>query len=158
MKKVIVVMVAALLAGCGDAPEEVHEFTLNTAKNFTPEQEEKIKSSAGVLFQKCAALKSYLPDIVNNTAEIYDAEGFSEKRDFGWNEFVELDFEVSESPKTVPSEFHASGHHCKFRISGDELSTQKTVCAHICQGKSAEVDSAYSLYIGKSSLPKRDPL
>ncbi|WP_153114591.1 hypothetical protein [Rhodocyclus tenuis] len=161
MKRVFLAAVlTASLLGCGDKKPESHEFTLHTDKDLSPAQIETITNAAGALFKQCHALKEYLPDVVEHNAKIYDAKGFSESRDFGWRQFVEFDFTLSDKPKVVPREYYAAGHHCRFRVSGDEVATQKTPCAHLCMGAGAKVDGAYSLYIGKAvdGKPSSRPL
>lgn len=147
----------AVLSGCGEKVEKPVDFTVHTGKELSPEQVGRVQAAAATLFEKCAALKEYLPDVVDNKAQIYDADGFSEKRDFGWSEFVQFDLLISETPKKVPSEYRASGHHCLFRVSGDEVAVQKAMCGHICKGEPSKATNSYSFYIGKANLGKDTP-
>ena len=151
MEKLILVFLVIALVGCGEEqqPQKPQKpFTFHPNKLLNAEQVKKIEPASHVLFDKCTALKQYLPDIVNNTVDVFDAEGFSEKRDFGWQEFVEFDVEISETPNLIPVEYKAFGHHCKFRVSGNEVATQKTMCAAICTGNST---TESQMYIGKNS-------
>lgn len=145
------------LHGCGEKTEAPITFSVHADKALSPEQVGQVEAAAGTLFEKCTALKGYLPDITDNKAQIFDAEGFSEKRDFGWNEFVQIDLTISEKPSKIPGEYRAAGHHCLFRISGDEVAVQKTMCGHLCRGEPSKVNNIYSLYIGKATLPPPKP-
>ena len=153
--RVLMICLILSLAGCVESNDVSFNFKLNS-KNKAEIQ--KFEKAQKVLLDKCHALKDYRTDIIEREVVIRDAEGYSEKRDFGWADFVEFNIEVKEQPYVIPTRFYSSGHHCLYRVSNNELSTQKTVCAFLCAGDDAEVDSSYSLYIGKSIPPKREPL
>lgn len=153
--RLLIIICLFFLAACGESKDVDFNFKYN-AKN--QDELKKIEGSSAVLFNKCQALKDYRADIIEHEIVIRDAQGYSENRDFGWKDFVEYHLEVKEQTSVIPEKFYAAGHRCLYRINGDELVTQKTVCAFLCVGKEAQVDSTYSLYFGKSALPKRKPL
>lgn len=113
---------------------------LRVQESTTPGDREKIMAASGVLFEQCPGVRKHWYDMKQGDISVVNATGYSEQRDRGWNEFVEFELIVNNPTKSIPSDFHASGHHCYFRIgtSGGNpgVDVAKLPCQSICQDRS----------------------
>lgn len=140
LAKTMAVFVAVLLlVGCGSQPDEV-DFMLSADKKYDQATAQKLKDAAKVWQKSCPMLKKYVGDFERGQAIFRDAGNSSERRNLGWQNYVEIHLILKQEQKFIPAQFRAWGHHCYFRINGDDMTVGKKPCARVCKGENAVPD------------------
>lgn len=100
----------------------------------------------------CPGVSRYGDDLFQHeTAKIGEAN-LTDQRERGWKRAVTVELKVSDSPKTIPAAFYASGHTCYFDVGVTApigVSISKRPCISICLGK--KTDTASPVFIPGTS-------
>lgn len=135
MKKTMLTYVAfaILLAGCSSDEDEIK---LSIPQETSAVNTEKISAAAGLLIEKCPGIKKYWSDLKQVAITVTNANGYSEQRDLGWNEFVEFELLVASPPRDIPAKYYSTGHHCYYRVGtsiNPGVDVSKKPCQSICK-------------------------
>ncbi|RJX32325.1 MAG: hypothetical protein C4516_04300 [Oxalobacter sp.] len=159
MKRIVLpiaVVVLALLSGCDIGPAkpvkpdaEKKPLQIPIPPNTKPEIAKKIEQASATLNAYCPEIWKYLPDLNVQPAKYErDADIYSERREFGWKDFVEAKVIVADQTRVVPTTYRAGGHTCYFRMSNNELTVSKKPCVKICNGGNDAAIEAGFIYEG----------
>lgn len=133
----LLILIALILVGCSEERKPL-EMVLSVPSDTPAADIEKIQQAGDLLSRRCPGVKKYWSDLKQENISIANANGYSEKSNFGWNEFVEIELVVVDRPESIPSTYKSMGNHCYFRINTTKepwVDVSKKACQSICQDR-----------------------
>jgi hypothetical protein len=139
MKNRTAFSIAMLLANMGSTSSHADEAT------------EKLATE--MLFDVCPRLVKLqnASELVGLTAKRMPVEALAEQ-DLGWKEIVQVRVELASPLKSIPSDFYAAGHICRYDIGNSGVVTAKSPCKKICDFEATKSGAAYLGLSASTSL------
>lgn len=102
------------------------------------------KQATQILLDACPSLVSLqkASEISSLVATRQLAES-SDEQEMGWKEIVQITVTLTSPVKTLPHDFYASGHTCRYDVGDGGVFTAKSPCKKICNLDTSSKGSAY---------------
>lgn len=102
------------------------------------------KQATQVLLDACPKLVELqkASEISSLAAVRQPAESFDEQEK-GWKEIVQVTVTLTSPVKTLPRDFYASGHVCRYDVGDGGVFTAKSPCKKICNFDTSSKGAAY---------------
>ncbi|MNR33010.1 hypothetical protein D3C85_1506490 [compost metagenome] len=92
------------------------------------------ESSDQLLYQACP----WIPKLIaSGEATLtregpYDSTDYGTYRDYGWREQMTFTVRLADSVPSLPREWYARGHHCRFDLGATGILAVKSPCQRLC--------------------------
>ncbi|WP_454840987.1 hypothetical protein [Pseudomonas hormoni] len=102
------------------------------------------KQATQILLDACPTLVNLqkASEISSLVATRQPAES-SDEQEKGWKEIIEVKVTLTSPVKTLPRDYYASGHTCRYDIGDGGVFTAKSPCKKICNFDTSSKGSAY---------------
>ena len=102
------------------------------------------KQATQILLEACPSLVALqnASEITSLVATRQPAES-SDEQERGWKEIIRVTVTLASPVKTLPHDFYASGHVCRYDVGDGGVFTAKSPCKKICNFDTSSKGPAY---------------
>lgn len=142
MKKLILLLVCGFVLICVKSVSAEQGALKLKIDAKTAKSEAFVVDKAIASFQRiCPGIRKYSGDLSQGEAVKMQSANLTDERELGWKKSVSIGIVVSDSPRIIPSNYKATGHHCHFAVGVSApfgVSISKRPCIAICLDKKSD--------------------